>query len=266
MSSLIRDLRTGVPRQFHIITSLAHREFRMRNKKFAFALLFDLVEMLLTIVVMAAIAHFLMRRPPIGDSEVLFIASGLLPITYFRATSTRTAGGVQLRTAARPFPHVTVLDSALAKALVETIMFSIATVIVIFVCATFAGSKFAIPYNPMALLQALAAMFVFGFGIGLVNAAIKAYFPLWKTIWMVFTRLQIFTSGVHALPDTMPPQVRELIYWNPLAHMVALARTAFYPMYPGSFIDMGYATLWAFAALVIGLMTQQVMRSRLSAS
>ncbi len=73
--SVFRIIRIGLSRQVSIIVALTLREFRVRNKKFAFAVWFDLLELVAMICLLAAIAHFMQRRPPIGDSEIVFIAS-----------------------------------------------------------------------------------------------------------------------------------------------------------------------------------------------
>ncbi len=189
----------------------------------------------------------------------------MIPFFFFKTISVRTTSSARLRVGPQPIPGLTMLDSALAKTFTEIVMYTITMLVVIFICYMFVGSKYAIPYQPLVLIEALATLLMFAFGIGLCNGLIRSYVPVWRVIWPPLARLQMITSGVHQLPEYMAPQLRDLVFLNPLTHMVAYGRSSFYPMYPGSFIDMGYALKFAFGALILGLAVQQVFRNRLSA-
>ncbi len=263
--SFFRTLRVGLSRQISIVIALTLREFRIRNKKFAFAVWFDLLELVGMICFIALVAYFLQRKPPIGDSEIVFIASGMIPFFFFKTISIRTTSTARLRIGPQPIPDLTMLDSALAKAFTDIVMYTITMLVVIMLCYVFVESKYAIPFKPLVLIDALAVLFMFAFGVGLCNGLIRAYVPVWRVIWPPLARLQMLTCGVHQLPEYLPAQLRELAFMNPLTHMVAYGRSSFYPMYPSYFIDMGYALKFAFGALIIGLAAQQVFRHRLAA-
>jgi capsular polysaccharide transport system permease protein len=127
--------------------------------------------------------------------------------------------------------------------------------------AAFNLSKFAIPFQPLALLQFLGLITAFSFGIGLVNSFITYLFPLWKFIYAFVARVQIFFSAVFYIPEYMPPQLKYYVSFNPIMHFVSIFRTAFYPTYPTHLISLPYATCWAVGALLMGLALERALRN-----
>jgi len=247
-----------------VIGALIMREVRLRNSRYAFAYLFDLVELLVLVMVMSAMRVFVGASPMLGDSEILFIASGLLPISVFRTVSTKSAAGVSQSRGGRALPGVSLLDSAIAKSCVELFNFTVLTILLLTVLWVFDVSVFAVPHDVAPMLECWSVLYLFGLGVGLINSVIIPHFPLWNTIWSVVTRAQIFMAAVYNVPEYMQPYLRDLIVWNPIAHLVALFRTGIFPGYPGHFIDLGYTMLCAAVTLVTGLAVQRTLRRRLA--
>jgi capsular polysaccharide transport system permease protein len=251
----------GMSRQIRVVTALTLREVRLRNSKFAFHQLFDLLEALAFIVGHWIIFVFLHRQLLIGDSLLVFITTGILPVLYFRTISIRAAGGIAAAKSVTNIPTVEALDYSLARATVEILSYTI-----LFTCF-FAGisacnlSKLAIPYNPFAVIESLAFLTLFAFGIGIANSFIIHIFPLYKMFWGAFSRVQIFMSAVFFIPEYMPPGIKNIIVWNPMMHFVALFRTGFFPTYPTHLLSVPYMILCSLITLLIGLMLERVLRN-----
>jgi capsular polysaccharide transport system permease protein len=251
----------GLSRQVRVVIALTMREVRLRNSKFAFHQLFDLLEALAFIVAHWIIFTFLHRQLLIGDSLLVFIATGILPVLYFRTISIRAAGGIEASKSVTAIPTIEALDYSLAKVTVEVLSY------VLLFAAFFAGiyacglSRMAIPYNPLAVIQSIALLTLFAFGVGIANSFLIYVFPLYKMIWGMFSRVQIFFSAVFFIPEYMPPVVKEFLVWNPMMHFVALFRMGFYSTYPTHLFSMSYIVICTVFIMVIGLMLERVLRS-----
>ncbi|BBE73510.1 ABC transporter permease [Oharaeibacter diazotrophicus] len=254
----------GLRRQTSVIAALIMREIRLRNSRYAFAYLFDLFELLGMIIVMSSLRVFVGSSPMLGDSEILFIASGLIPISLFRTVSTKSAAGVSQSRGGKALPGVSLLDSAIAKSCVELFNYTVLAILLLTVLWVFDVSMFAVPYDMAPLLECWSVLYLFGLGVGLINSVIIPHFPLWNIFWGVLTRGQILLGAVYNVPEYMQPYIRNIIVWNPIAHLVALFRTGIFPGYPGHFIDIGYATLCAAVTFVVGLAVQRTARRRLA--
>jgi len=51
----------------------------------------------------------------------------------------------------------------------------------------------------------------------------------------------------------MPGFVRDVLWWNPLIHIVGLMRAGFYPVYDAAHVSPGYVLAVALALMVAGL-------------
>lgn len=254
-------IATGVSRQIRIVSALTIREVRLRNSKHAFGQLFDLLEAIVFIIIHWVIFTFMHRHLLIGDSLLLFISTGILPVLFFRTISIKTASALEAAKSVTNIPYVEAIDYSIARGFVEflsfTMMFGLGFVMIF----ALGLSRYAIPYDFTPLVTCLAMLTVFSFGIGLINSFITFLFPLWKFFWGFFSRVQIFLSAVFFIPEYMPPELRNIVAWNPMMHFVSLFRTAFYPTYPTHLLSLSYIGTWTAFLLVMGLAFERALRN-----
>lgn len=250
----------GLRRQIRVVAALTIREVRLRNSKHAFMQLFDLLEALVFIVGHWFIFTLLGRHLLIGDSLLLFITTGVLPVLFFRTISIRSASAVEAAKSVTSIPFIEALDYSMARSFVEFLSFTIVFILFFFLIYLFGLSRYALPYNPVAIIEFIGLIGFFAFGFGLVNSFLTFLFPLWKFIWGIFSRIQIFFSAVFYIPEYMPPQIKIVLSYNPMMHFVALFRTAFYPTYPTHLLSLNYIIGWTFAVMLLGLALERTLR------
>jgi capsular polysaccharide transport system permease protein len=260
----IDNLALGLTRQMRVVTALTIREVRLRNSKHAFMQLFDLLEAVAFIVAHWVIFTFLHRGLLIGDSLLLFITTGIFPVLFFRTMSIRAATAIEAAKSVTAIPYVEAIDYSIARTFVEFLSFSVLFLLFFAMIYAFGMSRFAIPYDPERIVQFAVLIALFSFGLGLINSFIIYLFPLWKFVWGMISRVQIFFSAVFFIPEYMVPPIRELIAYNPIMHFVALFRTGFYPSYPTHLLSMKYLTGWTCAVLLLGLALERALRNHRS--
>jgi capsular polysaccharide transport system permease protein len=258
---VVDTLRLGVSRQARVVTALTIREVRLRNSKHAFMQVFDLLEAVVFIVAHWIIFTFLGRHLLIGDSLLVFIATGILPVLFFRSISIRTASAIEASKSVTAIPNVETLDFSIARSFVEFLSFIILFSAFFALISGLKLSRYAVPYDMAAVVEFLGAIYIFSFGIGLINSFLIYLFPLWKMIWGFFSRVQIFFSAVFFIPEYMPPQIKDILSYNPIMHFVALFRTGFYPTYPTHLLSHQYMWGWSFAVLFLGLAFERALRN-----
>ncbi|WP_245425172.1 ABC transporter permease [Sinorhizobium sp. M4_45] len=260
----IDNLALGLSRQMRVVTALTIREVRLRNSKHAFMQLFDLLEAVAFIVAHWVIFTFLHRGLLIGDSLLLFITTGIFPVLFFRTMSIRAATAIEAAKSVTAIPYVEAIDYSIARTFVEFLSFSVLFLLFFAMIYAFGMSRFAIPYDPERIVQFAVLIALFSFGLGLINSFIIYLFPLWKFVWGMISRVQIFFSAVFFIPEYMVPPIRELIAYNPIMHFVALFRTGFYPSYPTHLLSMNYLAGWTCAVLLLGLALERALRNHRS--
>ena len=239
------------------ISALLIKEIEKRFGK-AGGTLMALMEPISLILTISAMHIFLGGKPEYGTSVVLFYSTGILPHYAFVWISTRTKGA---DTGIARFPKIQVLDQVIAQALLEMTIILLA-MIGVYTALWLWGIGEAWPSDPGAALSAVAFLGLFGFAVGLINAIVMSFIPLWRPIYHVLIRGALLVSGVFFVPDFMLPRVREWLSWNPMLHGVVWFRSAFYPAYPHHILDKGYIVSLTIIGLAMSLALERATRRK----
>jgi len=111
------------------------------------------LEALFFILAHWVIFTFLHRGLLIGDSLLMFITTGIFPVLFFRTMSIRAASAIAAAKSVTTIPYVEAIDYAIARTLVEFLSFSIMFILFFAMISALGLSKFAIPYNPRAIIE-----------------------------------------------------------------------------------------------------------------
>ena len=165
------------------------------------------------------------RAPPLGESTVLFIATGAVPFQIFSYSSRFMMQSLLLTRPLLSFPEVKVLDVLFASAFVE-ILSSVCVILVLLVFAWY----FEIPAMPRDVVQASYAMgaaVLLGVGSGVINGVIVMAVPFWFIIYTLFIIAAWATAGI-VVPDVLPEPLVTLASYHPLLQVVEWMRSAYY--------------------------------------
>jgi capsular polysaccharide transport system permease protein len=192
------------------------------------------------------------RTPPLGSNFAIFYASGLLPFFTFLTVTNKVGQAINYSRQLLAYPRVTFMDALLARFILACLTQFLVVCIILSAILTTMETRTVIVLP--AILSAFAMAAALGLGIGTLNAVLMAYYPIWQSIWSVFTRPLVLVSGVIFLHDRIPEPYREWLSWNPLVHMVGRARTGFYYSYQGEYVDATYVYMVALVCGAVGLL------------
>lgn len=253
-----RRPESGLAIQARVVFALMHRDMLSRFGRTMLGYPWAVVAPLLTIATMSLLFTFMQRRAPIGESFLLFFATGYIPYMVFRMTSLRGFGAFLSNAAVFQFPIVMPFDALLSRILLEFWTMIIASVIVFLVIWLLGFGGLPVQVTPM--LYAVGLLALLGFGVATLNACIEIYFVTWGRFYRVMMMLLFYTSGIFYIPDWLPYQVRDMVVWNPILHVVELFRTAFYPGYGSETFDARYLLSWAFGVVPVSMALERVVR------
>ncbi|NAZ38187.1 ABC transporter permease [Rubellimicrobium sp. CFH 75288] len=204
------------------------------------------------IAILSLAFSLLIRSPPLGTSFVFFYATGYLPFDIYSTQASKTANTLRVLRSLLNYPAVTWLDAILARFLLN-LLTDIAVAAILFTGIIWAlGIPVMIDMRPIIEGVLLAALG--GLGIGLVNALLGGIWPIWAILWGIVTRPLFIASGVLFLYEDLPATVRDILWWNPLVHVIALVRSGFYPTYDASFVSIPYCAAVALILVMTGLL------------
>ena len=233
-----------------VLVALMIREMITRYGRSAGGYVWALLEPVGMILVLALAFSQFIRTPPIGESFILFYATGYVPFHMYVETSANTSSAVSLNRPLMQFPMVTPLDAILARFFLSVLTLILVTLIV------FVGIAIVVdePVRPALgpLLTGMGCGAVLGLGVGTLNAVVFPFFPVWRRLWLIINRPLFLISGIFFTYESMPEHIQALLWWNPLIHVIGHVRTAFYPVYDGTYVSLGYVIAVSVGTFVLG--------------
>lgn len=214
--------------------------------------LWAILDPVLGVALLSVLFSFALRSPPIGDNFPLFYASGYLPFIMFNSLSQKIARSVQFSRPFMAYPCVTFMDTLVSRLLLNSLTDVVVMAIVLSGIMLIYGLPLQIDGGALAMM--LGLLFLLSAGIGTLNCFIMTSFPVYERIWSIVTRPLFLISGVFFTYDAMPPLAQNVLWYNPLIHLVGMTRQSLYPTYNGDYISAGYVALIGIITLFFGLL------------
>jgi len=228
------------------------REMATRYGRSPGGYVWALVEPLGMILVLSIGFSLLLRNPPLGHSFLFFYASGFLPFTVFMKTTLFVQSALRYSRPLLNYPVVSWFDVSAARALTNGV--TMCTTSVVLIAGILAYLPGVQPIDPGPVAAAFFGAFVLGIGVGLLNGVLMGFFPVWATLWNILTAPLFIVSGVIWIFEDLPAVAQSVLQWNPLVHLLAQARSGFFPSYAPQFLDPAFIWALALAALASGLL------------
>ncbi|MBJ3764347.1 ABC transporter permease [Maribius pontilimi] len=234
------------------IIALILREMSSRYGRSPGGYIWAILEPLGAILVLSVGFSLLLRAPSLGNSFLLFYASGFLPFQLYLSISNAAARCITFSKSLLFYPAVTWIDALLARVILNTLTGMLVSYILLTAIFIATDTGTALSIGPIA--QALGLGVLVGIGVGALNCAIMGLFSPWEQIWSIITRPLFIASGVIFLYEDLPPLAQSILWWNPLMHITGLMRRGIYSTYNATYVSIPYVTLVSMICLALGLM------------
>lgn len=192
------------------------------------------------------------RSPGLGTSFPIFYASGVLPFQIFNNLSNRVAGALPFSRSLLRYPRVTFIDAILARFVLNALTYLLIFLIVMGTLLTFSHANTRVDPVPIMIGLGLAMLLAAGFGT--LTGYLFPVFPVLQSVWTIISTPLLLISGVLFLYDDLPRWGREILWYNPLVHLVGLVRRGIYPMYDAPYVSVPYVAGLSLVMLVTGLL------------
>lgn len=233
------------------VMALILREMSTRYGRTPGGYLWAILEPLAGIIVLSAGFSLVMRTPSLGTSFLLFYATGYLPFDLYNNVSGAVSKAINFSKPLLKYPTVTWVDAVLARFFLNSLTSILISILLLGGILIMIDSRTILDFPP--IVTAMAAAMLLALGVGVLNCALIGLYPIWEMIWSVLTRPLFIASGIFFLYDTMPPFARDILWYNPLIHIVGLMRTGFYSTYTAAYVSILYPLTIALITLVLGL-------------
>lgn len=234
-----------------VINALLMRDFKTAYGRSALSILWAIAEPIMGILLLSAVFSQISSVPPIGTSYSLFYATGYLPFLLFTSIQSRVMGSKKSSSPLFSHAKVSIIDAIASRAILQSLIMGMVTLIVY--AGVWIWCRPAEVPDVSRLTEAGVIGCLLGTGIGVLNAGIESVFPHWGKVWSVATRPLFLISGVFYPFSAMPESLREVLWWNPVLHLVGINREAVYPGYDGSYVSYVYLAAVTLSCACVGL-------------
>lgn len=243
--------RTRRLRSARTITALMLREMATSYGRSVVGYLWAVIEPVAALVLMTLVFSAFLRNPALGWNFPLFFASGYLVFHVYMDVGNNVARAVQYSRPLLEFPAVTPLDAILARFLLNFLTH----VMVISIILT--GILVIYDLNQIMdfekLIGAVLLAGFFALSIGTFNCYMFVAFPSYAQIWAIMNRPMFILSGIFYLFESIPQPFQDYLWFNPLIHIIGLARAGVYPTYEADYVSVGYVVGLSLLLFLTGL-------------
>ena len=241
-------------RSARTIMALMLREMATSYGRSVMGYLWAIVEPVAALTLLSVVFSLFLRNPALGTNFPLFFASGFLVFNIYSSVGNDVARAVQYSRPLLEYPAVTALDAILARFLLNYLTQLMVTFIILGSIIVIYDLRVIIDLQN--LLLALLVAGIFALGVGTFNCYLFVAFPSYIHIWAILNRPMFIISGIFFLFDSIPQPFRDLLWFNPMVHVVGLMRTGIYATYEGSYVSVPYVLGLSLLLFMTGLYMQ----------
>ena len=239
--------------QRDVIYALLLRELSSRFGQRRGGIFWAMVEPIAHLLVPVMIFTFIRIRLISGVDYPVFLVYGFLPFLLFKAICLQIINGMNSSRRLLAYRQVLLMDVFIATAIANAVIQAVVIIIVLTGLAMFGFD--VLPPRPVELAAMLALTAMFGFGLGLVLAAIANLVPDSRSVIKIMFMPLYFMSGILFPVTRFPDEWLRLLAFNPVLHLVELTRSMGVEGYePFKYVSLAYPVTLAFTLTVVGLM------------
>ena len=234
-----------------VIHALVLREIQTRFGSQKLGYLWAIVDPMAQIIVFAAIKEILHSGALPGIDYPVFLATGFLAYNLFRSITTRSMEAFNANRGLFVYKQVKPFDTLVARAIVEILVMSVATIIFICIGLYFDFNIEVKDFN--MVIFAVLWLIIFGFGLGLLFAVLGTFFENFKKIINLLFLPLFFISGLFYTVESLPPIARDILLFNPIIHFIELIHGSYFATLNTNYVNYEYMIFWTLFPLFFGL-------------
>lgn len=238
-------------RSARTILALILREMATSYGRSIMGYLWAIVEPVAALALMTLVFSAFLRSPALGSNFPLFYASGYLAFSIYVDVGNNVARAVQYSRPLLEFPAVTPLDTILARFLLNFVTHLMVITIILTGIIEFYDLHQIMGFHKLFIALLLAGGF--SLSIGIFNCYLFVAYPSYSQIWAILNRPMFIISGIFFLFDSIPQPFRDILWFNPLIHIIGLMRAGIYPTYEADYVSVTYVVGVSMVLCLIGL-------------
>jgi capsular polysaccharide transport system permease protein len=259
------DIWRGAAVNGRVLIALIFREAAMRFGSGPISYLWTLIEPSLFIALLLFFRIYVKdTNPAFGDSSMVFLLTGFVSLRAVRSTINKGGRAIASNIGLFEFGAIHPIDTVIAKTILEF------TIWLLILTAFFTAARYVLNQSIITDFQgfvvALLLILYFCIATAMFNATVGAILPIWRSIWRMLSLPLYVTSGILFVPTQMPPELLNIIVWNPFLQCVEALRSNSYldyiTVYSPSYLMSFSTTVLILSLTVERLFRKEILKSR----
>jgi capsular polysaccharide transport system permease protein len=260
-ASALDDVVRGAKMNLRVIVALIFREAAMRFGTSPFSYVWTLVEPAVFITILLSARIYIKNvNPAFGESSVLFLLTGLVALRATRNIINKGGRAITANRSLFAFGAVKPPDAVIARTILEFTIYSL--ILAMFFTAVARIMQQEVITNFQGFVLAMLLILYFCISMSLFNATVGALIPVWRSIWKMMSMPLLVTSGILFVPAQMPPEILNIIIWNPFLHCVEALRSNSYLDYLTVY-DPHYLLGFTTTVFILSLSIERLYRNEI---
>lgn len=237
--------------QMRVIGALLMREIITRYGRNNIGFLWLFIEPLMITMFIVVMWKFMRADQVSSLNIVAFVLTGYPMAMMWRNASNRAIGAISGNMSLLYHRNVRVLDTILARVLLEVAGATIAQIAIMAILLAMRWIEWPVDIFYMLLAWLLMALFALGLGLLICSIAFK--FDAFGKLWGTFSFVMLPLSGAFFFVSTLPQQAQEYVLWIPMVHGTEMFRQGYFGSSILTMENPWYLLLCDLVLLFIGL-------------
>ena len=235
----------------NLIWVLTYLKFLPRSRRESAKMFWLFAEPAGQLAILILLFTFIGRSPAYGTSMALFLLTGITMLNFFNVGSGMVMGAMlQTKSKLRLAP-VGLFHDAVATVIFKSLT-AIGYTSILLIGIWYVQGTDVVPKHPLIVVQAFIWSSALCLGFGMLRAYFTKFLPFVERTYFTISRGLIFVSGVFFVPSFMPPQISDLLFYNPVLHIIELFRLGMYDQYPTIIFSQLYLSLFCLICIALG--------------
>lgn len=243
----------------HVIRALLKREMHTRIGKYQLGALWLLLEPLTTVIMLGLILGPIIGRSSGEVPYAFFLLCGFTQLKSLTGLMTSGGAAINSNSGLLVFRQVEPIDPFISR-----FIFHLCSTLLSFGIFCLLGIWLGVQLSSAHLhivLSCFLITWMIGSGLGLIIGILSTEFKELEKIMQFIQHPLLFLSCVIIPYRSLPEMAQNILYWNPLVHVVEYTRHSLFPIeYPVSDLNLLYPAIWAIISLALGLNIYRVKR------
>lgn len=181
--------------------------------------------------IVTAIREFHHQVMPANISIFMFLAIGIIPFFMFRSIVNQIINGISSNLTLFAYKPVRPIHVFVARAMLEFCIYFTIFVFTMFIAGWFLHLD-VLPRHILEVLFSFFLLLMSGFSLGICFAIAGHFVEPLKVFLTYFSIVFYWTSGVIFPTYLTPSNILDIIYYNPLLHIMELLKYNYFDDYP----------------------------------